>query len=362
MRFRCERDTLADAFAQAGRAVTNRAGLPILSALHLNVSGNVLTAIGSDQDMTVRVECPVQGEREGATAVPSRLLNEYVRTLPPGVVTATATDDDQFEIGSGAALSRVRCYPVGEYPPVGERCTDAGVRLPAADFAVAVGQVAVAASRDEARPILTGVLLTTSPTGLRLVATDVYRLALRELPGVSIGDTPKALVPARALTEVERFSGEGELRIVLREREVVFIAAGVQLTSRLIEGEFPNYEQLLPDRYPNRLHVDRAKFLESLNRVKLLAQNNAPVRLRLSSDGMQLNASTQDVGTASDEVEAKYEGEEMTIAFNPAYLSQGLDAAGGTHVVMETLDPLRPVVLRPAESSDYLYLLMPVRI
>ena len=117
MRFRCERDTLADAFAQAGRAVTNRAGLPILSALHLNVSGNVLTAIGSDQDMTVRVECPVQGEREGATAVPSRLLNEYVRTLPPGVVTATATDDDQFEIGRASCRERCRALCRSRWSP-----------------------------------------------------------------------------------------------------------------------------------------------------------------------------------------------------------------------------------------------------
>lgn len=362
MRFRCERDALAEALGHASRAVSTRSALPILSAVSLEVSGSTLIVIGTDQEMTIRVERQVDTQEEGRAVVPARLLTDYVRTLRAGTVTVESGDDEQLQVSDGQATSRVRGYPVSDFPPVGGRCTEPGVGLGMAQFGEAVRQVIVAASRDEARPILTGALLTSTAEGIRLVATDVYRLAKRDLAGRSLGEAGvKVLVPARALAELDRLVGD-EVRVVLSEREIVFLADGVQLGSRLIDGEFPNYEQLLPEGYPNRLEVKRADLTEALNRVKAFAVNNAPVKLRLLPDTVQLAASAQDIGNANDQIDAKYEGEEMTIAFNPTYLLAGIEAAGGETIVLETLDPLKPVVIKPGQGDDYLYLLMPVRI
>jgi DNA polymerase-3 subunit beta len=221
-----------------------------------------------------------------------------------------------------------------------------------------------AASSDEGRPILTGVLLTAEETGLRLVATDSYRLAVRDLPGVTVLRAgQKVLVPSKALQELGRVLDASEpVTLHLGDHDATFEAGGVRLATRLIEGEFPNYRQLIPSHYPNRLTVGRDAFLDAVRRVKLLARDASPVRLAMSGDGLELSAVSQDVGQATESLDAKYEGSEMTVAFNPEYLAAGVDAAAGDEVSLETLDALKPAVLRSVEHTDFLYLLMPVRV
>ncbi len=223
------------------------------------------------------------------------------------------------------------------------------------------------ASRDDARPILTGVLLTASAGGLRLVATDSYRLALRDLQGVSmLEEGQKVLVAAKGLGEVQRLlSGEtGEIEVVLGEREVVFRVGTTEVTTRLIEGEFPNYQQLIPSGYPNRLTVSRDALQAAVNRVRLVGQSKdtAPIRLGMTAEGLELSAIAQDVGEAHESVEAKYEGTDLTVAFNSQFLLDGIDAAASDEVVIESIDPLKPAVMKATDSGDFLYLLMPVRI
>jgi DNA polymerase-3 subunit beta len=223
-----------------------------------------------------------------------------------------------------------------------------------------------AASRDDARPILTGVLLTASGGGLRLVATDSYRLAVRDLQGVTqfLEEGQRVLVAGRGLAEVQRLLGDGEIEVVLAEREVVFRVGTTEVTARLIEGDFPNYEQLIPSGYPNRLTVNRDVIHAAVERVRLVGQgrDTAPIRLAMTAEGLELSAVAQDVGEAHESVEAKYEGTDLTVAFNSQFLLEGIEAAGSAEVVVESIDPLKPAVLRATDNADYLYLLMPVRI
>jgi len=264
------------------------------------------------------------------------------------------------------------------------------VTLPAAGLADALRQVVRAASSEDSRPILTGVLMAAEAGGLRLVATDSYRLAVRDLPGAGVlREGQKVLVPSRALGELQRLIGsggaagsstspppagdeaedgkgdvpQGAVTLRLGDHDATFELGRVRLTTRLIEGEFPNYRQLIPSDYPNNLVVGREDLLDAVRRVKLLARDaTTPVRIALRSDGIELTVITQDWGQATEEVDAKYEGAEMTVAFNPNYLIDGVEAVTSDEVRLETLDALKPATIKPTEGSGYLYLLMPVRV
>lgn len=368
MKFRCERDVLLEVLSTAGRAVTGRGGaLPVLSGVKLDAKDSFLQATGSDLDLTIRSSVEVAVDDPGAAVVPARLMSDIVRSLEPGAVEIDV-DGDEARISAGRSQFAVRTLPVDDFPrldePAGEQ-----VSVPAADLAAGLKQVVLAASSDDARPILTGVLLTAEDGGLRLVATDSYRLAVRDLPDATVlGEGQKVLVPSRALSELIRVLGNAKsVDVRLGERDVTFDVspedgASVQLTTRLIEGEFPNTQQLIPTSYPNELTVGREMLLDAVRRVKLMAREATPLRLTLRENMLELMAVTQDVGQAHEEIDAQYTGAELTIAFNPDYLVAGIEAASGDEVILQTIDALKPAVLRTSETAEYLYLLMPVRV
>ncbi|MDP9419140.1 MAG: DNA polymerase III subunit beta [Actinomycetota bacterium] len=370
MKFRCERDVLVDALGSATRAVTTRGGaLPVLSGVKAVLSGDRLVLTGSDLDLTIQVTVAVAGATDGVAVLPARLVADIVRALEPGAVHVDAGDTDA-QISSGRSNFIVRLLPADGFPRVTDLAADE-VTLDASSLVDALRQVVPAASHDDARPVLTGVLMAAEGDGLRLVATDSYRLAVRDLPGASVlREGQSVLVPSRALGELARLlSGAEQVSLRLGERDATFeVGAGVardtntRLTTRLIEGQFPNYRQLVPERHPNRLTVGREPLLDALRRVKLLARETIPVRLALREGGVQLSAITQDVGQAEEDLDAKYEGSELTISFNPNYLSDGVEAVAGDEVTLETLDAVKPAVVRSVERSDYLYLLMPIRV
>jgi DNA polymerase III subunit beta len=363
VKFRCERDVLVNVLATVGRAVTGRAGaLPVLSGARLELRGDELVATGSDLDLTVRATVTVNGQADGVAVVPARLAADIVRALEPGAVEVDVSDDEA-RISSGRSQFAVRVFAADEFPILPEPDAEP-LRLPAQDFADGLRQVVPAASSDDARPILTGVQLSAEDDGLRLVATDSYRLAVRDLPGANVlsaGTT--VLVPSRALDELRRLLGDAEeVELRLGEREVLFTVGDVRVGTRLIEGDFPNYRQLIPSEHPNHLTVGREPLLEAVRRVRLLAREATPLRVGQSADGLELSAITQDVGQAHETLDAKFEGTDLTVAFNPEYLLDGLEAATGDEVVFETRDALKPVLLRSAQDPDFLYLLMPVRV
>jgi DNA polymerase-3 subunit beta len=363
VKFRAERDTLLEAFATAGRAAATRGGaLPALSGVRLEVAGDVLHLAGSDLDLTVQVDATVAGLADGVCVIPARLATDILRALDPGAVTVSM-EGGEAVIAAGRSQFTVRVLPAEEFLRLPEPAGDA-VTLDAAALAAALAQVVRAASRDDARPILAGVLMTAEPGGLRLVATDSYRLALRDLPGTTVlAEGQHVLVPARALGELGRVLASAEtVTLRLGADQASFEVGRVRVTTRLIEGEFPRYRDLIPSGYPNRLVVAKEGLLDAVRRVKLLAREATPVRMALRPDGLELTAVTHDVGQAREDVDAKYEGTEMVVAFNPEFLIDGVEAIPGDDVLLETLDALKPATLRPTEGTDFLYLLMPVRV
>jgi DNA polymerase-3 subunit beta len=365
LKFRCEKDVLVEALGIAGRAVAGRSGaLPVLGGVRIAAEGDRLEVTGTDLDLTMTVRTTVSGSADGVVVAPGRLVTDIVRALEPGAVSMES-DDEELRIASGRSHFAVRTHPAGDFPRLPLPSGDA-VTLPANGLADALRQVTRAASGEDSRPILTGVLLAAEERGLRLVATDSYRLAVRDLGGVGVlSEGQKVLVPSRALNELMRLLGSttGGVSLRLGAHDATFGVGEVTLITRLIEGEFPNYKALIPTGYPNRLIVSREPLLDAIRRVKLLARDaTTPVRIALRPTGIELTVITTDWGTATEEVDAKYEGAEMTVAFNPQYLIDGVEAVSGEDVALDTLDALKPATLKPTEGSDYLYLLMPVRV
>jgi len=375
VKFRCERDTLTEAISIAQRTVASRSGaLPVLQDIRITAGESDLELIGSDLDITNRVRVHVEVEESGVAVVP-KLLGDIVRKLKPGPVMVAVTGEKAV-ITADRLTTSLRLKPAEDYPRLAST-EGSGVTVDAAEFASALRQVVRSASKNDERPILTGVLLTAHGGGLRVVATDSYRLAIRDLKGVSVlAEGQRVLVAAKGLDQVQHLAGDGQIEVVLRDRDVVFRTSIAEVTARLIEGDFPNYEQLIPGLYPNRLTIGRVALLDVLDRVQMVGQNrdNAVVLLTMSSTGVELSMSSQDIGNAQESIDAKFEGTEISIAFRPTYLRDGIEAMDTEEIALETIDPLkmarfrpisstRPVAAQPGESDggEFLYLLMPVR-
>jgi DNA polymerase III subunit beta len=386
VKFRCERDSLVEVLSIAGRAVSTRTSASMaLGGVRIESSGNHLAVVGTDLDLTVHVTTEAIGITDGVCVAPAKLLTDIVRSLEPGAVTIES-ESDKVEIGAARSRFSLRTFPVEDFPSLPEP-PQPGTFLPAASLAGALRQVVRAASADDARPLLTGVLLAAEGDGVRLVATDSYRLAMRDIDGSdALTDTSQILVPARALAELQKLPvlgmtakeltaagtedgdhpGEKDMPTIglsIGEHDVTFTAGSVKVSTRLLDGTYPDYRQLIPAEYPNRLHVGKDSLLDALRRVRLLVRDNTtPVRLAMRPAGVDLTVVSQEVGDASETVDADFEGTDLTIAFNPTYLIDGVEAVSGDEVVLETVDATKPATVRAAEETNFRYLLMPVRV
>ncbi|MGE5461565.1 MAG: DNA polymerase III subunit beta [Solirubrobacterales bacterium] len=362
MKIRCDRDALSEALQTVQRGVSSRPGIPALTGVLMQARAeDGLTLTTTDLEVSARLSIDVQVTEDGVALVPARLLADTVKSLSDAPVELEA-DQAQAQIRCAAYEGALRLLPAEDFPtlqpPAGTR-----IVVPAAAFAEAVGQVSRAASKDEARPVLTGVLLEVSREGITFVSTDSYRLAVRDLVATAATEG-KAIVPERALSEAGRAAQtleKGDIEIFVDESQVSFQIGGFMLTSRLIEGEFPNYRQLLPEAYESRLTVSRQQLIDAVRRVGLLARDTSPVRMEFNALGVKLSSQSPDLGQAVETVEARYEGEDITAAFNPHYLADGLAAASGETVHLEVRDGLKPGIVR-GESDDFTYLVMPVRL
>lgn len=380
MKFRCERDDLLESVLFATRAISNRATLPVLSGLRVEATedGNVRVA-ATDLELTIETSFKAGVDEPGSVIVPGRLFGEMARSLASGQVSLMA-GDGEVEIGSGRGQFRVKSLATDDYPSLpgrdhSESDDTVRVELGGLELATALAQVVRSASGDESRQVLTGVLWEIGAESLTLAATDSYRLAVRELT-VAGGpaETRRVVLPARALSELARVlqTGAGaSLTTEVRENLISFrISPGEQqgagagesvISSRFIEGEFPNYRQLIPSGYANKLTVDREALLEVVRRVGLLAQNNLPVKLQLGAE-LEVSAHTPDVGEGQEVLDATYEGESLVIAFNPQFLNDGASAIQQATLTLEAGDGLKPAVLRGEGDRGFTYLLMPVRL
>ena len=362
MKFRCERDVLLESIGIAGRAVSNRSTHSSLSGIRFELSGDSLTMTGSDLDLTISTTIAVAGDSDGRAVIPARLAADIVKAVQPGAVTFAA-QDDVLNITAGRSEFSIRLISGDDFPSVDNLDIDP-VRLQSTQLASALKQVVSAASTDDSRPILIGVLLAAEPDGLRLVATDSYRLAQRDLEGATVlAEGQTVLIPSRALSELNRVLAQDETVLLqLGEHEAAFDVGSVRMVTRLIEGDFPNYQGLIPQSHPNHLTINRAELLDAVRRVRLLARESTPIRIEMSDEGTELVAVTQDVGTAREHLESSYEGSPLTVAFNPQYLLEGVEVLTSEEITLATIDERKPAVLRGTGVDDFLYLLMPVMV
>src|SRR5690349_754193 len=366
MKITTRRDALFGQLQTVTRAASTRSAVQALSGVQLLAGGDGIELRATDMEIGLRV--PLAGEvvREGGVVLPGRLVVDVVRALPGDEVSLELRPSEQdVEIVGGSATFHIRTLRSEDFPPFpepeGER-----VDVPGPAFVETVLKVARSASRDETRPVLTGILVSASESELRMVATDSYRLSVKETKlDAPLGGAFEANVPARALQELTRIvqGTEAErLSVSVRTNQVIFEAGGVVLSSRLIDGQFPNYRQLLPDAYEHELSLNREELLEVVRRISLMAQKNAPLRLSFSEGELRVSAQTPDVGEASEPLPVPFAGEPFEIGFNPEFLIAGLESAGSDQIVLKLISALRPGLLEAADGSGFLYLIMPIRL
>ena len=374
MKFRVERDALADAVAWTAKSLPSRPSVPVLAGVLLRVSEGQLQVSGFDYEVSSQVTVDVHADADGAALVSGRLLAEITKALPARPVDVAAVGS-HVEITCGSARFTLPTMPVEDYPTLPDMPASAGT-VDAAVFAAAVAQVAVAAGRDDTLPVLTGVRIELTGNTLALLATDRYRLAVRELEWRP--DDPEltaaALVPARTLADTAKTLGPlgGEVTIALSrggagEGMIGFAGGTRKTTSRLLDGEFPKVRALRPDHHNAQARVPVAALTEVVRRVALVAERATPVRLSFGEDGLVVEAGGTEDARASEAMDCTYTGEPMTIAFNHQYLLDGLAALDGPVAVLSFTDPKKPAIIAPTGedgdiSSGYWYLIMPVRI
>jgi DNA polymerase III subunit beta len=384
VKFRVERDALADAVAWAARSLASRPTLPVLAGLMLRVDGDRLSVSGFDLEASTEVDLEVTSGADGQALVSGRLLADISRALPPHPVDVTV-DGSRLTIACGSAKFSLPTMPVDDYPKLPNMPTTAGT-VNGAEFAAAVAQVAVAAGRDDTLPMLTGVRLEIDGEKLTLAATDRYRLAVRELtwsPSDPTSADAQVLVPARTLADAAKSLAHSEtLTIALSaggtgEGIIGFSGAtntrSSRATTRLLDATFPPYRSLLPNEWASAAEIAVPSLVEAVKRVALVTDRNAPVRLEFEDGVVSLTAGGDDEGRAEEQLEVSFEGDAITTAFNPQFLLDGLGALSSGTARLQFTSSTKPVVLRPADAStagdaasaqtaDYTYLIMPVRL
>ena len=374
MKFRVERDALADAVAWTAKSLPSRPSVPVLAGVLLRVADGRLQVSGFDYEVSSQVTVEVQADADGAALVSGRLLAEITKALPGKPVDVAAVGS-HVEITCGSARFTLPTMPVEDYPTLPAMPESAGT-VDAAAFAAAVSQVAIAAGRDDTLPVLTGVRVELEGNTLALLATDRYRLAVRELEWRS--DTPDisaaALVPAKTIADTAKALGPlgGTVTIALArggtgEGMIGFAGGTRKTTSRLLDGEFPKVRSLRPENHNAQARVPVAALQEVVRRVALVAERATPVRMSFSEDGLVVEAGGTEDARASEAMDCVYTGDPLTIAFNHQYLLDGLAALDGPVAVLSFTDPKKPAIIAPANedgesTSGYWYLIMPVRI
>jgi len=358
----CSRDELLLGLGIVSRGVSTRTTVQILAGILLDASEGKLRLAATDMEVSLRTSVEAKVESDGSVVVPGRLLLELARLLPEAEVSIEHKPEEAtVEIRCGSATYRLHTYNPEDFP----RLPDTQVELHEVDRATlleTVGRVSRSASRDESRPVLTGVLVRFEPGKLVMAATDSYRLSVKETTLEGPAPELEAIVPARALGELARIATDGEhVTLGVHENQVVFGTGTAWLTTRRIDGQFPNYKQLVPETFEHEVSLPRDELLDVVRRVSVMAQRNSPLRLRFAEGELTVSAQTQDVGEARESLPAQFGAEALEIGFNAEFLRDGVESVTGEHVRMNLISPLRPAVLQ-GEADDFLYLIMPIRL
>jgi len=366
LKLKTKRDELVSKLSVISRAVSTRAATQSLSGILVDASNGSVSLSATDLEMGLKTDLKTDLEGSGTVLLPGRLFAELARSLGDADVEIELRESERdVEIRCGGSSFHLRTLPSEDFPALPEEEGEP-LRIPAAALAATVELVAGAASRDDMRPVLTGVLVSASGSEMTMVATDSYRLAVKRTElDEPIGGEIEANIPARALRELGRIvstDGVEQVSVALQRNQAVFRAGDTVLTTRLIEGQFPNFRQLLPESYEHDVRLPRPELLEVTRRVSQLAQRNAPLRLSFAPGELTVAASTPDVGDAEETMPAAFEGEPLEIGFNPDFLREGIESVEGDEILVRLISPLRPGLLQPVDSEDFRYLVMPIRL
>ena len=378
MKFHVNRDVFSEAVSFVVKLLPQRNPQPILAGVLIEASDAGLSLAAFDYEASARTTIEATVDEPGTILVHGRLLSEIASRLPNAPIQVEVDDDGGIVLTCGSARFTLASMPVQEYPAIPEVSGDTGL-VPAEDFATAIAQVAFAASRDDVTPVLTGVQLEVSGTKLSLVATDRYRVALREIPwdgGGTASDEPTtALVPARTLTEVGKtFAHGGDISIAFSgsgDREIIAFTAGNKtVTSLLIKGNFPPVRRLFPEQTEHHAVLNTAELAEAVRRVSLVLDRSAPLRFTFTTDSVSMDASGTEQARATESVDSNLVGDDVTLGLNPQYLLESLGAVKSefvriTFTSSDNANKLSPVLITPQTSVDksgtdsFKYLLQP---
>ena len=357
-----DREALAGRLSLVSRASSARGAVQVLGGVLLRAQDGLLELEATDMELSLRTTVPAIVEGAGAVVMPAKLLGDVVRLLPASEVTiAHKPEDGVTSIESGSYAGRMNIFAAEDFP----RLPSVDVPLHEIDSALlldTIQRVSRAASRDESRPVLTGILVRFEGTQLTMAATDSYRMAVKETELAAPGPELEAIIPARALDELTRIAvGTEKVQLGVNENHVIFGAGDAWLTTRRIDGQFPNVVQLRPETFDVELDLNRGELLEAVRRAGVMAQRNAPLRLRFAEGELTISAQSQDVGETRESLAVGYAGEPLEIGFNAEFLREGLESVTADDVQLKLINPLRPGLLS-ADGDAFWYLIMPIRL
>jgi len=363
----CNREKLLDAIQVCQRAISGKSMLPILSGILFKTDKEGLRLSSTDLEISIRTSVEAEIKEGGSMVVPARLISDILNNLETEKVELKQIKEkSQLEVDSGESRFNVSVFMEEDFPKIPEAHQESTCEIKSEDFIKAAREVVKAASKDESKPVLTGVLVEIEEKMMRMVATDSYRLAVYET-AIEGGpaETIKIITPARSLRELIRVISNkdaGSVVLTMTENQAIFKSGGIDLISRLIEGDFPNYKQIIPEGYEKLIKINKAHAIGMIKRAAIMAQNNSPIKITATKKQVVASANTQDVGEAVEKMEADYSGDEIKIAFNPDYLLDGITSVDSDDVAMEITDPLKPIMIKPVSESGFQYLIMPVRL
>jgi DNA polymerase-3 subunit beta len=363
LRITVSKDELVAALGVVSRAVSARTSVQILSGILLEAQGSELRLAATDMELSLRANVPAQIEGDGAIVLPGKTFVDIARLLPADEVAIEHKPAESVvHVTSGSASYTLHTYNPEDFPRLPELDAVQTFSVDRESLLETIGRVARAASRDESRPVLTGVLVSFTGGKLVMAATDSYRLAVKETELDGSAPELEAIVPSRALQELARIASHGEtVEVGVHENQVLFSADGAWLTTRRIDGQFPNYRQLLPEQFEHELTLPRTEILEVVRRASVMIQRATPLQLRFAEGELTVIARTHEVGESQESMPVGFTGETLEIGFNADFLRDGLESMDGDDVRFKLISPLRPAVLQ-GESDDFTYLVMPIRL
>jgi DNA polymerase-3 subunit beta len=363
LRITVSKDELVSALGVVARAVSTRTSVQILSGILLEAQGDELRLAATDMELSLRATAPAQLEGDGAIVLPGKTFADIARLLPGDDVSIEHKPSESVvHITSGSASYTLHTYNPEDFPRLQELDTVQTFSVDRESLLETIHRVARAASRDESRPVLTGILVQFAGSKLTMAATDSYRLAVKETELDGSAPELEAIVPGRALQELARIASAGDtVDVGVHENQVVFGTEGTWLTTRRIDGQFPNYRQLLPEQFEHELTLPRGELLEVVRRAAVMIQRATPLQLRFAEGEVTVIARTHEVGESKESMPAPFSGDALEIGFNADFLRDGLESVDGDDIRLKLISPLRPAVLQ-GDGDEFTYLVMPIRL